>query len=280
MRARPERISTSPAASFAVKRRRDPRFDFAWHFHPEVELTWIVRSRGRRFVGDSIEEYRDGDLVLLGPNLPHTWHSEPGRHEAVVIQFAPDFLGDLPELLGVRKLIDRASRGLAFGGRSLRAVAKLFEETADVDGLPRLRALLGILERLAAARDVRPLSSRPFTEPRKTDMERIDRVCRHLAERFAEDVSLAEAAGVAHLSVPAFCRFFKSRTGKTLVGYLTELRIGRACRLLMETERSVSDVAYASGFNNLSNFNRRFLALKGVPPREYRNRFLPGVQTS
>src|SRR5688500_18542137 len=79
MRARPERISTSPAASFAVKRRRDPGFEFAWHFHPEVELTWIVRSRGRRFVGDSIEEYRDGDLVLLGPNLPHTWHSEPDK---------------------------------------------------------------------------------------------------------------------------------------------------------------------------------------------------------
>jgi AraC-like DNA-binding protein len=275
MRARPERISTSPAASFAVKRRRDPRFEFAWHFHPEVELTWIVRSRGRRFVGDSIEDYRDGDLVLLGPNLPHTWHSEPGRHEAVVVQFAPDFLGDLPELLGVRKLIDRASRGLAFGGRALKAVSRLLENVADVEGLPRLRGLLEILERLATVRDVRALSSRAFREPRKEDMERIDRVCRWIAERFAEDVSLPEAAGVAHLSVPAFCRFFKSRTGKTLVGYLTELRIGRACRLLMETDRSVSDVGFASGFNNLSNFNRRFRALKGVSPREFRAPFRP-----
>ncbi|HEX7899525.1 MAG TPA: AraC family transcriptional regulator [Planctomycetota bacterium] len=273
MRARPERISTSPAASFAVKRRRDRRFEFAWHFHPEIELTWIVRSRGRRFVGDSIEDYRDGDLVLLGPDLPHTWHSEPGLHEAVVVQFAPDFLGELPELRGLRALFDRAARGLAFGARTLKSVSKHLDGLEEVEGLPRLCALLATLERLAAARDVRPLSSRPFSEPRKADMERIDRVCRHLAERYAEDVSLAEAAGVAHLSVPAFCRFFKSRTGKTLVGYLTELRIGRACRLLMETERSVSDVGYASGFNNLSNFNRRFLALKGVPPRAYRARF-------
>src|SRR5688572_26592096 len=140
MRARPERISTSPAASFAVKRRRDPGFDFAWHFHPEVELTWIVRSRGRRFVGDSIENYRDGDLVLLGPNLPHTWHSEPGRrHEALVAQFAPDFLGELPELRGLRALFDRAARGLAFGGRTLKAVARPLDGLGDVEGLPRLR---------------------------------------------------------------------------------------------------------------------------------------------
>jgi AraC-like DNA-binding protein len=277
MRARPERISTSPAASFAVKRRRDRRFEFAWHFHPQVELTWIVRSRGRRFVGDSIEDYRDGDLVLLGPNLPHTWHSEPGRHEAVVVQFSPDFLGDAflaaPELLAVRRLLDRSGRGLAFGGRALKAVSRLLDQVEDVDGLPRLRALLEILERLSTARDARPLSSRAFREPRKSDMERIDRVCRWIAERFAEDVSLPEAAGVAHLSVPAFCRFFKSRTGKTLVGYLTELRIGRACRLLMETDRSVSDVGFASGFNNLSNFNRRFRALKGLSPREFRAPF-------
>lgn len=276
MRARPERISTSPAASFALKRRRDRSFAFAWHFHPELELTWIVRSRGRRFVGDSIEDYRDGDLVLLGPNLPHTWHSEPGRtHEAVVAQFAPDFLGELPELRGVRALFDRAGRGLAFGGRTLKAVGRLLDGMGDVDGLPRLRSLLEILERLAAARDARPLSSRPFTEARGADMERIDRVCRYLAERYAEDVGLPDAAAVAHLSVPAFCRFFKARTGKTLVAYLNELRIGRACRLLMETERSVSDIGFDSGFNNLSNFNRRFRALKGTSPREFRRAFPP-----
>lgn len=274
MQARAERIPTSPAASFLVKRRRDRRFDFAWHYHPEVELTWIVRSRGRRFVGDSIENYRDGDLVLVGPNLPHTWHSEPGRgQEAVVAQFAPDFLGPLPELLGLRRLVERAGRGLAFGPRALRSVAKPLEALVDVDGLPRLRLLLEILERLAAARDARPLSSRPFSEPRRGDMERIDRVCRFLAERFAEEVRLPDAAAVAHLSVPAFCRFFKARTGKTLVEYLNELRIGRACLLLMETDRSVSDICYASGFNNLSNFNRRFRALKRVSPLEFRRAF-------
>lgn len=278
MLARAERVATSPGASFALKRRRDRRFEFAWHFHPEVELTWILRSRGRRFVGDSIEDYRDGDLVLLGPGLPHTWHSEPGgRHEALVVQFAPAFLGDdflrAPELLPLRRLIDRAARGLAFGPRSLQRAAPLLERMEEVEGLPRLRALLELLERLGAARDLRPLASRAPSAPRREDLDRIDRVCRFLAERYRGDVALPEAAEVAHLSVPAFCRFFKSRTGKTLVGYLNELRIGRACRLLMETERSVSEICYDAGFHNLSNFNRRFLALKRTTPRAFREAF-------
>lgn len=278
MLARAERVSTSPGASFALKRRRDRGFAFAWHFHPELELTWILRSRGRRFVGDSIEDYRDGDLVLLGPGVPHTWHSEPGgRHEALVLQFAPDFLGEgflrAPELLALRRLIERAARGLVFGPRTLRRVAGLLEGMEDVEGLPRLRLLLEVLERLAAARDVRPLASRAPASPRREDLGRIDRVCRFLAERYTGDVALAEAAATAHLSVPAFCRFFKSRTGKTLVAYLNELRIGRACRLLLETDRSVSDICYDAGFHNLSNFNRRFLALKRSTPRAYRAAF-------
>ncbi len=297
MLARAERVSTSPGASFALKRRRDRRFEFAWHFHPEVELTWIVRSRGRRFVGDSIEDYRDGDLVLLGPGLPHTWHSDvdksiryvcppPGKdkhtglicpHEAVVVQFAPAFLGEdflrAPELLGVRRLLDRAARGLAFGPRTLRRAAALLERMEEIDGLPRLRAILELLERLGAARDLRPLASRAPASPRREDLERIDRVCRFLAERYTGDVALPEAAEVAHLSVPAFCRFFKSRTGRTLVAYLNELRIGRACRLLMETEHSVSEICYDAGFHNLSNFNRRFLELKRTTPRAFRDAF-------
>ncbi len=300
MLARAERVSTSPGASFAIKRRRDRRFEFAWHFHPEIELTWIVRSRGRRLVGDSIEDYRDGDLVLLGPGLPHTWHSDvdksiryicPSRgkdkytglicpQEAVVVQFDPAFLGEdflrAPELLAVRRLLDRSARGLAFGPRTLRRASGLLEEMEAVEGLPRLRTLLELLERLAAARDVRPLAVGTPVQPRREDRERIDRVCRFLAERYTGDVGLPEAAALAHLSVPAFCRFFKSRTGKTLVAYLNELRIGRACRLLTETERSISEICFDAGFHNLSNFNRRFLALKRTTPRAFREAFRPG----
>ena len=283
MQARLEKVSPGAAASFLCRRRRDPRFPFAWHFHPEVELTHIVQSRGKRFVGDSIADYEDGDLVLLGSNLPHTWVSDPrrrGPHEAVFCQFSATFLGAdffrAPELLPVRRLLERSAQGLRFTGRSQKAVARRMETIDGLRGPERLLALLGILGALARSRDARPLSSRGFVPPpRRADAARIDRVCRFLTENFTDRVPLADAAKVAHLSVPAFSRFFKRRTGKTLVGYLTELRVGHACRELIETDRAVSEIAFDAGFNNLSNFNRRFLEAKAMSPREFRGQFHP-----
>jgi AraC-like DNA-binding protein len=283
MLARVERNARPAASSFVWKRRRDPRFDFSWHFHPEVELTLILRSRGRRFVGDHLEPYGDGDLVLLGPELPHTWHSDPGRrgpHEAVVVQFPLGFLGpgflERPELGPVRGLLRRAARGLSFSGEAQRTAARRLVEMGALAPLPRLRALLEVLEILSRARGARPLSSAGFASAaRKEDVERIDRVLRFLAERFTEEVSLPQAARAVPLSVPAFSRFFKRRTGKTFVRYLTELRVGHASRLLIETDRTVSDIAFSSGFNNLSNFNRRFREVEGMSPRDYRKAHEP-----
>jgi AraC-like DNA-binding protein len=278
MKAAVERVSPGAGASFLCRRRIDSRFGFHWHFHPEIELTAILHSGGRRFVGDSIEAYGDGDLVLLGPNLPHTWHSDPGRrgrHEAVFCQFPETFLGaELPELAGVRRLLQRSSRGLRFTGATQKAVLRKMEGLDRAQGLARLTGLLEILDQLARSRDARPLASREFVpELRRGDAERVDRVCRHLNDRVTEGVTLAEAARVAHLSIPAFSRAFRRTTGKTLVGYLHELRTGLACRALIESERPVSDIAFASGFNNLSNFNRRFRSLKGMSPRDYRRAF-------
>jgi len=283
MRARIERVSPGAAASFLCRRRVDARFGFYWHYHPEVELTLIVRSRGRRFVGDSIEPYEEGDLVLLGPNLPHTWDSDPrrkGPHEAVFCQFSPSFLGAdflrAPELAAVRRLLERSAQGLRVVGRTQREAARRMEELERLQGLGRLAALLELLDLLARSRELRTLSSREFVPAlRRGDAGRIDRVCRFLNERCAGRVTLAEAAAVAHLSIPAFSRFFRRKTGRTLVAYLNELRTGLACRELIESERSVSEIAFDSGFNNLSNFNRRFLALKGRSPRAFRREHSP-----
>ena len=276
MKARIETVSTGAAASFLCRRRRDARFGFNWHAHPEIELTLIVRSRGRRFVGDSIEPYEDGDLVLVGPNLPHTWDSDPrrrGPHEAVFCQFAPSFL-DAPELAPLTRLFERSARGLRFGGRTQRAVARRMDGMERLPGLARLAALLEILELLARSRDVRALSSPGFVpELRQGDAARFDRVLRLLNERCSEGITLAEAAAAAHLSIPAFSRTFRSRTGRTLVAYLNELRCGLVCRELIESERPVSDIAFDCGFNNLSNFNRRFRELKGMSPRAFRREF-------
>jgi AraC-like DNA-binding protein len=283
MLARIERITPGGAASFVCKRRADPRFEFHWHVHPEIELTLILRSRGRRFVGDSIEDYREGDLVLLGSDLPHTWRSDPGRrgrHEAVVVQFGTSFLGrdffGRPELGPVRRLLERAGRGLLFTGRTQRAAARDLGSLPDLDPYRRVVALLGTLGVLAASREARPLSSRDFVPTlRRAEPQRIDRVCRFVNDRFAERLPLADAAALAHLSVPAFCRFFRRATGKTFTAYVNEIRVGHACRLLVETDQTAAQAAFASGFNNLSNFNRRFRELKGMSPREFRRSFTP-----
>ncbi len=270
-----EKVAPQSGASFLCRRRRDRGFGFAWHFHPEFEITLILRSRGRRFVGDSVEPYADGDLVLLGPHLPHTWASDPARgglHEALFCQFRNDLVPAAPEFRAVRALLERASRGLRFPGRGLAARMKDLERRA---GPARYLGLLDFLGRLARERRAVPLASRAYTPgPRPSASGRIDAVCRVLDARFTEGITLPEAAALAHLSIPAFTRAFKRATGKTLVGYLTELRIGRACRELIEGTRSVSEIAFDSGFQNLSHFNRRFLALKGASPREFRRQYL------
>lgn len=286
MQAIYEKVATPADSSYRCFVREDERFEFNWHFHREYELTLIVRSRGKRFVGDDIAEYADGDLVLLGSNLPHTWASEidapnTGKpHRAVVVQFTTDFLGreffHKPELQAVNHLLDRARRGLQVHGTTRDEVAPLVIAMETMQGLPRLIALMRVLDRLANADagEFRPLSSPEFVPSlRKMDQQRIDTVCQHIHARSISAISLSEIAAMVHMSPSTFSRFFKRTMGRTFVEYLTELRIGRACSMLMHTDRSVTEVCFESGFNNLAHFNRKFLELKKVTPRQFRKSF-------
>ncbi|HLL89407.1 MAG TPA: AraC family transcriptional regulator [Tepidisphaeraceae bacterium] len=270
--------------SFTYRAWDAARFPFLWHFHPEYELTLIPRGRGHRFVGDHVDRYGPGDLVLLGPDLPHTWHAPPGpprSQQAVVIQFRRDCFGsgffELPELAPVAALLDRSRQGLQFTGAARDGAAGRMAAMGGSTPLGRVRELLAILELLAGApaQNVRALSSRAFN-PVLSDRGRrtIDRVCRFLAERYTSpDVSLGQAAAVAHLSPAAFSRFFRRVTGRTFTAWVADLRVGRACQLLAETDRTIATIALDCGFANLSNFNRRFLAHKGVRPRDYRRQY-------
>jgi AraC-like DNA-binding protein len=272
----------APGQSFLVKERSDARFDFRWHYHPELELTWIVESAGMRFVGDGLARYGSGDLILLGANLPHTWQSDEGsklrRHRAVYAQFREDFLGgeilELPEMASVQKLFERAALGVRFTGKTVSEASARLEKLIAAGGVQRVARMLDLLGVLATARHTVALSSRAFSPTlRRGDQSRIDAVCRHINEHFTERLTQPDAARVAHLSVPAFSRFFKRSLGRTFTDYVNELRIGSACRALIETDKSVAEICYASGFENLSNFNRRFLALKKMSPREFRRRY-------
>ncbi len=285
MRARFEKIPLESGASFSCREFRVRRFEAPWHFHPELELTWIVNGRGLRFVGDSIAPFETGDLVLLGPNVPHFWSSDAAPDAAalahsVVVQWEAHFLGaeffQAPEMRAVAQGWTRAGRGLQVMGRTRERVAAQLEELLGAQGLARLLALLRIWDDLARSDELRPLSSPGFSPSLSDfDAERINTVCRLVRERLGAPLAQPEAAAAVCLTPAAFSRFFKSKTGKTFAAFVNEVRIGQACRLLVEGRRAVGEIADECGFSNLSNFNRRFRDITGASPREYRRRFGP-----
>lgn len=269
-----EQIDSDKGGSFTAYRLQLPRFAFTWHYHPEWELTYILRGRGRRLVGDSYQPFGPGDMVLLGANLPHTWESEQEEAEgveAIVVQF-PAGLWErfalLPEFASVAQVLARADRGLQFPavpGFLLRR----FEVLPDLQGAKRMLALFDVLAELASVSGV-SLSSdlyRPMLGDAPTD--RINNVCRFIHQEAHRPLPLAEVAAVACLQPSAFCRFFKRATGKTYSDYLNEIRIARTCVSLHEGKDSVAAIAFKAGYENLSYFNRVFKKRMGTTPRRF-----------
>jgi AraC-like DNA-binding protein len=260
-----------------------------WHFHPEHQLTLAVRSQGHRLVGDHLGALEDGDVVLVGSNVPHVWHQavDAGSEaEAVIVRFDEGFVGKefmaKAEMEGVRALLRRAARGLVVQGKAREEVARRMLALPEEGRLERVVTLLAILARLASARagEMKALASASY-EPMllSEDQDRMERVCAYIHQHYTEKVERRKLAALAALSEGAFSRFFHSRTGRTVPQYVNELRVGRACRLLLEFPgRTVSDVALDCGFDNLANFNRRFLAARGVAPSVFRRQSVTAVQ--
>ncbi len=277
-----QRLTGAPEEGFAFKVLRAPGFNCPWHFHDEYELILVQQSRGYRMVGDNLKPLAPGDLVLIGPNLPHIWQNDegspgqPARVQAALIQFGEKLLGDLlklPALAPVRDLLKRAALGLEITGHTRQHVSTMMIEMGKLSGLTRIVQLLAILDVLARSHECRQISSPGFTSaPNPFNQDRMNRVCQFINDRLDQPISLREIAELVHLSEGAFSRFFRVHTGKTFPAFVNELRIGRACRLLVETEMNITEVALACGFPNLSNFNRQFLRLKRLTPREFRKR--------
>lgn len=275
-----EHIPHPARSSFACRLFDLPAFPFRWHHHPEIELTLVTSGRGQRFVGDHIARFGPGDLVLLGENLPHTWHSSPRRGQrsgSVVIQFRRDFMGGgfftRPEMLRIGRLLDRAARGLHFSGPAASAVARRMSQMPGMRELDRLLSLVSCLDDLSRQRGSALASPRFRPALRADDERRIDRVWRMVSQDLTESTTQAEVATALRMTPEGFSRFFKRATGRTFVSYMHELRVGEACRLLIETDTPITDVCFAAGFGNLSNFNRIFRRLRGVSPRQYRRAY-------
>lgn len=283
-----EKVRMDDLTSIAVLDRRLRRgIPFEWHHHPEYELTLTLNSRGHRLVGDHLGEYGDGDVVLVGPNLPHSWCStscvdEQRPHVAIVAWFADEWAARLikliPELSGVAAMLHEARRGIHFSADASAEVRPLLESLPAARADQRVIALLQVLRRLADDRERVPLADPSMAPVARAADARLQKVLEHLDAGFDRAVDVRELADVACLSPSALHRLFQRHTKLTPIAYVMRLRIGRACAMLMNDSSSIAAVAERVGYRNLANFNRQFRSIKGVTPRQFRALYRrPGV---
>ena len=277
MKAKLEQLSKkNHQQSFICYELKRPSFDFLWHYHPEYELTYISRGKGKRLVGDSYENFSDGDLVLLGPLLPHTWVSNKETKQkcsATVIQFTMEFIEPLfqyQEMSAIKKLLAKAGNGLRFEPGKRNSVVELLQQMTQTKGVETFTSLIRVLQMLTTAKAT-TLTTVQFKPLKGNESQlRINKVFQYVQAGFREKISLQKAASLIHLSVSAFCKFFKRACGKTFSDYVNDIRVGYACQLLIETDKPVTEIAFESGFESLTYFNRVFLRKKLTSPGSFR----------
>ena len=268
---------THPDRAFRLLRFDLDAFRTQRHRHAQLELTWIEAGAGVRFVGDSAEPFEPGDLVLLGPDVPHAWVSSQGgagRSVATVLQFPLALLEQalLPELLALRPMAERARLGLRVSGAAHAGITQVLQALPQADALGRLAGLVRVLQQLAAhPQDLHTVATSAM--PTTADAgraRRIDRVTDWVHRHLADDLQVQDAARVAHVSPAAFSRFFRRETGKTWSAYVNDVRCSQACVALRQSARPVAHIALDCGYRTLSHFNRVFRARFGVTPSAYR----------
>ncbi|SDT12171.1 AraC family transcriptional regulator [Jiangella sp. DSM 45060] len=277
MNPRHERPGIPYGTTFSTFVLHEESFDFSWHYHQAYELALITQGRGTRYVGTTVEPLRMGDLLVLGPDLPHTFTSaqDPDHPaEAACAQFPADFLGAdffaLPQFDQIAALLDASVHGIVFSPAP-PPVRDILTTLMDQPAALQTARLLEALHLLAVAPGGVPITGPGYiSAPDPAVRERVDKVCRHLEQVHTRHVELTEVAGLVHMAPTSFSRFFRRAMGRTLTEYLNQLRVETACRLLTNTNAPIIEIAASSGYVNLSNFNRRFRELKGMSPRDYR----------
>ena len=279
MKASLEKIAPVFGSSFNVRKFTNPNTckNPHWHFHPEYEIVYISNGKGKRHIGNHISHYEDGDLIFLGPNLPHFGFCDQfmEEHVEIVVQMKEDFLGkeffNAPEMSNIRRLFERSKQGLIFHTAVKEQVGPTLVEMTEMDSFDRLLVLLKILKSLAQTDNYTALNASGLTlEVQSQNYYRINRVYQFVDTHFKREISLNEIAKEVNMTVPAFCRYFKKLTTKTFTVFVNEFRIAHACQLLANGDLPISEVCYESGFNNFSHFNKQFKLITGNSPSKYR----------
>ena len=282
-----EKIIPDFGSSLLVKKHKEflKTYKPFWHFHPEIELVYVNKGRGKRHIGNHISYFNNSQLVLIGSNLPHIGYMDrlTTNGSETLIQFIPDFLGEAffstPEMKHIQQLFERAKRGIRFNQEVKKATGKKIEALVNLEGAKRIISFIDILNDLALTEDYTLLNADGFAiETLPQDNNKIDAVYNFIGDNFKEHISLDEIADVVSMTVPAFCRYFKKTTGKTFTKLVNQYRIVHATKLLSESTMSITDICYECGFNNFSHFNKSFKEFTGKSASQYRNEIKKIIQ--
>jgi AraC-like DNA-binding protein len=287
MQPKLEKVFPNYASSIAVKREITPFMDYPLHYHPEFDIIYVEKSTGIRLTGNHIGHFSDGDLMFISPNLPHVWKNDNDFYQGndglfvdvYVIHFREDALKpgffDLPEFVHIKKLFQLGQQGMMIKGKDHQKIVDLIKNVYVSIGFDRMVLFLKTLDVIARTNDYELLSNQGFTNSlNNTDSERIDKVMNFLMENYVRDIQLEEVSELLNMNKSSFCRYFKYRTHKTCSQFLNEIRIAHACKLLINGEITISEICYATGYNNISHFNRQFKLITGMTAKEYAREYL------
>ncbi len=278
MKALPFKIPHGSKESIKVDYEKLPHFYNAYHLHEELQLMLIIRGHGTAYIGDKIVQFKENDVYLLGQSLPHVFKDKltdsASEIAYISIFFTPDFMGagflSLPESRLLSTLLSESVRGIILEGELKEIITKKVWQVYESSGMERLLALVDALELIAVSQDLNFISSPGYHKPKRlVDGQKINDVFDFMMANFSKEIKLAEIADIAHMSATAFCRYFKHHTRKTYSRFLNEIRVGHACKLLLEDKLSVSEISVDSGFKNISNFNRQFKKITNLTPSDY-----------
>lgn len=282
------KIPNSADRSFSVRKDMIPNINNRWHYHDEIELIYFHKGTGTQFVGDHINKFIPGDIVLIGKDLPHYWKYDLSHAEAqdsedpysTVIHFYDNFIGErflhLPETKQIKAVLEKAKRGILIRGENGADIALSIEKVYQSDGLTKIVKLLECLSAISSLPQVVLLSSLGFKYDFKdSENERINNIYNFTLNNFQRKIQLNEIASVADLVPNSFCRYFKTQTGKTFSRFLLEIRVGYSCRLILENKMYIKQICFESGFNNFASFHKAFKMITGKTPKLYQQSHMP-----
>lgn len=288
-----QKLESLPSQSVIFFDEEKPHFTVPWHFHPEIEILYVVKSSGTSYVGDGIRHFTDGEISIIGENVPHWWKSDKKYFDinarigmkALIVQFNKEIFQNnfinLPEMSAIKDLLERSQRGIQFSGKSRKLFGEQIAKIFRLSGISRITELIILLDMMANTKEFKYHASIGYSKSINTfDFYRFNKIHEHIILNLTKPIKLEEVADIANICPTAFCRYFKKHTGKTFSSFLNEIRIGHACRLMLTESISISGASLESGFNNLSHFNDQFKRVMKLTPSAFLSAYKSGNQLS